>query len=628
MTTITRDPNRLFELLPSLYRVVDTEHGDELRALLALITRQADDIHEGTQQLWDDFFIETCQRWVVPYIGDLVGNIPLHDLDPRLSSATAESLFKDLAGPDLRPPGAIRLRADVAKTIYYRRRKATPPMLEELARDVTGWHSHVVEFFTLLRWNQHLEHLRFESPACPDLRQIDTGDRVGGPWDSSPHTVDVRKINQWDGWYNIPNIGFFLWRLHAFRLRQTKPRAIGGTTWRLTFSPLGQDIPLFSAGRREPGESLMATELTVEAPIRSAAFFDDLRGVPGQPTPGPVTGYYGDPTVTDASLGVFADGVALPAGEVTCMNLDKWSVFAQQNGTVVGIDPSRGRLLIPKGRANQAITVSYYYGLSAPMGGGEYDRAKWLVSSPPPIPVGGGGTALDDAIKNRVSAPATVIQITDDLTYDIVTDITLAAAESLTIQADNGVRPHLRLANGEIAIDTAGPGASLTLGGLLVEGGLRVKGDLDTFRLLHSTLVPGRSDELEIVGPSGPSLIVDPGPANALINTRLEVQVAFSITGALRMPSHSTKLWLDSEWNPEGRRTDCGRSLRCRRRRRPASVRGTMHAVWEFPFPEAGSWQRVDLHRPSRGRAGAAGLRALLVRASGVGHTPAVSLSA
>jgi len=544
MTAPGRSPDRLYDLLPALYRIADAEHDEQLRALLRRITAKADALRDDTQQLWDDFFIETCQRWVVPYIGELVGNIPLHDLDPAAAAVTAQALFKDLTGPDLKPPGAIPTRADVAKTIYYRRRKGTPPMLEELARDVTGWGSHVVEFFTLLDWNQHLEHLRMDCHGCPDLRRVDVGDRVGGAWDTTTKTVDVRPINAWDGWYNIPNIGFFLWRLAAYQLTKITPRAIGGTTWRLNFSPLGQDIPLWSAGRREPGDSQMANELTVQSAIRAAAFFEDLRDVP----PGTVsTGYYGDDP--NASLVVFANGIALKADEVECTNLESWTVFPQPAGTKVRLDVTRGRIAIPTGRpAGEVITVSYYYGFSADMGGGQYPRAKWLVKEPPPIIVNGGGTTLDTAIATRPAAARTVIRIDDSASYDITTNITLAANESLTIEAADGWRPHLRMPGGSVAILTTGTGASLTLGGLLVEGGLNVDGDLDILRVLHCTLVPGRSVEQEkFAPPTGPSIVVAPSAAGVDINTRLEVQIAFCIVGALRMPSHMTKLWvLDS----------------------------------------------------------------------------------
>ena len=48
-------------------------------------------------------------------------------------------------------------------------------MLEELARDVTGWAAHVVEFFELLMWNQNLNHLRLYSSELP--RSAQSGSR-------------------------------------------------------------------------------------------------------------------------------------------------------------------------------------------------------------------------------------------------------------------------------------------------------------------------------------------------------------------------------------------------------------------------------------------------------------------
>ena len=68
----------LYEVLPALYRLEDVERGYPLRALLELIGEQADIIKGDMDALWDDYFIETCADWVVPYIGDLVANLPLH----------------------------------------------------------------------------------------------------------------------------------------------------------------------------------------------------------------------------------------------------------------------------------------------------------------------------------------------------------------------------------------------------------------------------------------------------------------------------------------------------------------------------------------------------------------------
>jgi hypothetical protein len=141
MQTQRPNPDRLYALLPEMYRDADAGQGFPLRALLRLIGGQVELVRGDIQQLWDNFFAETCQQWAIPYIGDLVSNKALHDIDLAPDATTAESLFTDLAGPNLRPISPVRTRADVAKTIYYRRRKGTAAMLEELAGDVTGWWS-------------------------------------------------------------------------------------------------------------------------------------------------------------------------------------------------------------------------------------------------------------------------------------------------------------------------------------------------------------------------------------------------------------------------------------------------------------------------------------------------------
>jgi len=534
--------DRLYDLLPAVHRIADEAEGGELRAMLALINRQADDVRDDVRQLWDDFFIETSQHWVIPYIGDLVGNIPLHDLDVRPAAATAESLFTDLAGPDLAVDNPIPLRADVARTIWYRRRKGTPAMLERLATDVTGWDVRLVEFFELLDWNQHLEHLRLDSPGCPDLRSIEADDRIGGPWDSSAHTVDVRAINEREGWYGIRNVGFFLWRLRAMPRRRVMPRQIAATGWRFTFSPLGQDVPLYSAGNGPLTGSGRATELSIADAIRPAAFFEDMRAAHAPaPPPPPPSAYYGPEAA--AGLVIIANGIEVPTSDIACANLSAWTTFAQPAGTQILVDPSRGRLALPAGRAGQPLLVTFCEGFSMDLGGGEYTRAKWL-SVLPATSVSGGGTALATAIAARHVAAATVFRIDDSETYDLSADLVLNAGEALTIEAADGRRPLIRLLPGSIAVKGTDANGRLTLNGLLVEGGLRVETNLEALRILHSTLVPGRSVAQEAAAVTSPSLAVAGGPPSARLNTRLEVQVAFSIVGALRIPSHVTGLWL------------------------------------------------------------------------------------
>ena len=204
-------------------------------------------------------------------------------------------------------------------------------MLEELASDVTGWGARVVEFFQLLDWTQHLEHLRLDCAGCPDLRSIERDDRIGGPWDEATRTVDVRAINEWDGWYGIRNVGFFLWRLEVDARTRTWCRApIGGTTWRYTFSPLGNDMPLFSAGDGALTGAGRATELTVMDAIRPAAFSAALDALPAGPV-GLSSAYYGEGAA--ARLVVWANGAAVPASDIECRTSSDWATAAQPTGT-------------------------------------------------------------------------------------------------------------------------------------------------------------------------------------------------------------------------------------------------------------------------------------------------------
>src|SRR5262245_23686250 len=64
---------RLYARVPGHYRVYDAERGQPLLALLRVIGAQAANPRQDLDALWDNFFIETCDDWVVPYIGALVG---------------------------------------------------------------------------------------------------------------------------------------------------------------------------------------------------------------------------------------------------------------------------------------------------------------------------------------------------------------------------------------------------------------------------------------------------------------------------------------------------------------------------------------------------------------------------
>ena len=216
--------DRLYELLPAIHRIRDAEQGYPLRELLAVIADQVAAMEENLEQLYDDQFIETCAPWVAPYIGDLIGYRTLHGVVPNVASP----------------------RADVANTIRYRRRKGTASMLEQLARDVTGWPARAVEFFQLLGWTQNMNHLRTHAHYAPDLHNWERLHWRDTAFDTIAHTVDVRRISTGAARHNIPNIGLYLWRVRAFPLSRSPAvvdPAIGGGL-RFRFNPLGVDMAL------------------------------------------------------------------------------------------------------------------------------------------------------------------------------------------------------------------------------------------------------------------------------------------------------------------------------------------------------------------------------------------------
>ena len=122
-------------------------------------TRKIANLRRDMDNLWDNFFIETCADWAIPYIGDLIGYQAVAGINATIDDP----------------------RSEVANTIAFRRRKGTLLVMEELARDATGWGAHAVEFFRFLGDAQNMNHVRPRSHYAPNLRSwkpnifMDTG---------------------------------------------------------------------------------------------------------------------------------------------------------------------------------------------------------------------------------------------------------------------------------------------------------------------------------------------------------------------------------------------------------------------------------------------------------------------
>lgn len=438
---------KLYDLLPAVHRIRDAEgRGDgldgnlPLRSLLSIVAREAAVVEEELAQLYDDLFIETCAEWVVPYIGDLVGVGGLHELN-----------------------GAASRRAQVANTVAYRQRKGTVAVLEGLARDVTGWPAHAVEFFRVLATTQHVNHVRLSNLYSPDLRRWKPLEYVNTPFDELARTADVRRMASGRGRYNIPNVGIFLWRLHPYALRRSPAIRVDGH--RYLFNPLGTDTQLFTKPESEPEVAHLSKPVNVPMPIGRRLLHERL------------SEYYGksiyleiDEDGKDSDLIMACNLGDVPGGG--------WAHTPPEGK--IAIDPVLGRIAFPEALPEDAnVLVTYHYGFSADMGGGEYDRAASL---------GAGTVRRVRAAELSGITGDDVVEITDSGRYEGTLDID--ADEHVELRAADGRRPTLSLED-DLEIE-GGPDAEVTLNGLLISGGaLKVSGDLRRLRLLHCTLVPG-----------------------------------------------------------------------------------------------------------------------------------------
>ena len=550
MRTATRE--RLYELLPAIYRIRDDENGEALHALLTIMGDELARIEDDIAGLYDDWFIETCAEWIAPYIGDLLGVRGLHQL------AEVDGFSQ---------------RAYVANTLRYRRRKGTAPILEQLARDVTGWPARAVEYFERLATTQHLNHVRLRSPATANLRQAANLELTGGALETVNHTAEVRNIAPGRGRYNIPNVGLFLWRLQPYFVQGVTPQPVTDPPdGRYRFSPLGNDIPLFNRPRTETEIVHLAEEPDLPGLLRRRALYDDLETLRlGQTVGKAMTSAYLD---ASPALQVFvpnAQGNLAPIlaeemlvchledipGEVDWRRPPTSKAYAGQLRPIqVAIDPHNGRIAFPHGIVPADIAVNYTYGFPADIGGGPYLQHLPGSSELPGRSMpdafsttvakrsGGDHTTVADAIAawSGATEPAGVITILDSDTYTESLLVAMSAGRSLVIQAADGQRPLLRLqdAGGAphalIVTGADGDRTALTLTGLWIEGGVSVQtGSLELLRVLHCTLVPGW--RIDAAGaallPAQPSIVV------VAPNPDFRLELVRTICGALHLAADS-----------------------------------------------------------------------------------------
>lgn len=448
--------DRLYDLIPAIYRIRDSEIGEPLRALLSVVSTEVDVIERDIERLYDNWFIETCEEWTVPYIGDLVGH------DPVVPSNG------DVTDPHVQERNCwLFPRREIANIVRYRRRKGTLPVLEDLSRDIAGWPALAREARRQVAAMVDVRALTATvAPTgaavqiaslppgrrLPDLRRLPPGE-IGGPFDSLPRLADLRDIGPpWRGLPHPRRVGLWVWQLPVYSMTGTAPGCRvcgdGGKALRyFTFHPLGIDTPLYNPPRpadpeRDEDENPQPSDdpwiRVSELPLAirrnmlpatgergiDPAFYGVGRAFviccwkPACEHPGgPDASAHDEPFVPIASQRVrVAD---LSDSELARLAQDEsrrnafWTASAPgevERAFAAAVDPQTGRFLLrsadrpPKCADDplaDCVRVSFHYAFSADMGGGEYRRrldpyrqsALWNVS-PTEGPVRVSGACL------------------------------------------------------------------------------------------------------------------------------------------------------------------------------------------------------------------------------------------
>ncbi|MGD0062297.1 MAG: hypothetical protein ABSB76_02515 [Streptosporangiaceae bacterium] len=552
------DADQLYALLPAVYRTRDAANGGQLRALFGVLAAQSDLVEQNLRQLYDDQFIETCTPWVIPYLGDLIGYNSVHEI-----AAVTDS------------------RAEVANTIGYRRRKGTKIALQQVAIDVSGRAAAVVEEFKRLITTESMRHVLPRHPATVDLRHEPTVRLLGrassngiadSPFDQANRTIDVRRIAppaqdsscagqagpdptpldialHGPGRANLPDVAIHLWRWQAFQVSGAPAFVVGGGRYK--FSPLGNDIPLFSPLNLPESFTALLTRDNVPQPIARAE----------------LSGFY------DAGvISLVADGTAVAARQVYPANLadrtgGAWCVVPSG---MIAVDPELGRIQfaadvpVPK-----SLQVSYRYGFPAPVGGGPYDRTQALASVPPAslgfhAIVGIVGPAGYPSLESAVTAWNTTVSGSPQTEGLIVlpgiaslavnvtgssaiqlppgSSLAIVAGQQNTVTSAAIWNNSLTTLTGDVAVAglaPAGPGTppppgQLLISGIWLAGQLQVSGAPCSVQVSDSTLVPGTGllSDGSPLHPGTPSVVVAATGTSLTLNRVISGPVAADESGS------------------------------------------------------------------------------------------------
>jgi hypothetical protein len=530
--------NHLYNLLPIIYRQKDWEstEGQPLKSYLAILENVSDTLELDIDTLYNDWFIETCQDRIIPWIGELI-DCGLSVNDDRFLPS---------------------YRSYVANTLAYRRRKGTTTILARAVQDLTGWEATVLEFFDHLSITQSLALQDIGEGGTISIRNVGGSEWIDSPFNAlSARSVDIRsstvKSNtngmsecaphiDPEAGIGLHSVGIYLARLKSYPIFQAMPHASKEHTGCYTFDPIGLNIPLFNLPATLRNITDMRQEVTMSLPLRRSVLETEwLERKKSKNWSG--AGYFGDTPVFQIWIpDRQGNPRLLHSAEISIRDLTHWHHPEEGSGVEAFVDPDLGRFSLANSFEASNIRTSYNYGFSGDIGSGPYNHTHTIplpsqglwkasvttsiqVSSPPFY------ASLSEAINAwQDSGQSGHIKILDSASYTVPQDALQLGSQLLYIDAIAGQRPCI---TGRLAVKGLSNGGAFYINGCLLKDPIEIDGNL-RLSLQNCTLVP-KHGRPSIQG----TPITIPGlEDNSLFDVHgLVIQIQNSIVGSMHFAS-------------------------------------------------------------------------------------------
>lgn len=442
----------LYSLLPGYYRQQDIAQDYALRQVFEPIEDQFRLLAADIEQLYDNWFIETCQDVMVPHIGVLVGVG---------------------AGPLGRPPS----RLEVAGAIASRRRKGTPAALLSTLVATTGWGAMLLEHppKVVLEFSEEIDIV--ETPDWIELEEREfVRLEIQSPFGSRVEDAAA------GGERGDPRgaISVFLWPRPCTPREWTRPHHMGGG--RFTFDARGIGQPLYNVPVRSSSLYAPVTPRTLPLRLTRRLLQEELAALrAGQK---PRWGFFLGEAVFQIRTRSHPDQdwKTVPPTAINIANLADWRAEPCGYDWEVAVDPESGRILFPSD-CHGELAVTWCTVSPALLDGGSslppLERPRLYSVFQACQALDGDGSmfhSVEAALAAVAAAPPgnALIRILDGGTYAAPHDeILLPEGYTLRLEAAQGECPSLA---GTWRFHAPEAGSALQLQGLSSLGSLETHG--------------------------------------------------------------------------------------------------------------------------------------------------------